>query len=119
MSHSRQRLLQLFHFMCAFAWADLEIQEEERAMIERLLLALELPPEDWAQVLQWLEHPPEPDAIDPYNIPIDFREQIYAAAKAVVLSDGEMAPSERDMLQLLRNAFNEMQAAESLSPESN
>ena len=44
---------------------------------------------------------------------------IYEAAKAIVLSDGEMAPSERDMLQLLRSAFNEMQEAEIRSPQSN
>ena len=37
MNYSRQRTLQLFHFMCAFAWADLEVQEEERAMIELAL----------------------------------------------------------------------------------
>ena len=112
MNESRQKLLQLFHFMCAFAWADLEIQQQERDMIERLLLALELLPEDWVTVLKWLEHPPEPDAIKPYNIPADFREQIYEAAKAVVLIDGKMEPKERDMLTLLRNAFNKMQSAE-------
>ena len=112
MNENRKRILQLFHFMCAFAWADLEIQEEEQEMIERLMVSLKVPPEDQNLILTWLEVPPPPEVIDPYAVDPEFRSQIYKAAKAIVLSDGELHQLEKEMLELLRDAFTEMSSAE-------
>ena len=110
--------MQLFKYMCAFAWADMEIQHQEREMIERLIISLELSNDQRQTVLQWLDQPNTIPEIDPYDVNPDFREQIYQAAQAVVLSDGELTFNERDMLALLRNVFTELQSGE-VSPSAN
>ena len=104
--------MQLFHFMCTFAWADMEIQQEEREMIERLMISLNLSPSQFQTVLTWLDDVRSLPDIDPYEIHPDFREQIYQAAEAIVLSDGEVTFNEKDMLDLLRQVFIELKSGE-------
>ena len=51
----RRERLRLVQFVCSFAWADFEIQPEERVFISRLIRRLELGEEDDLQVQQWLD----------------------------------------------------------------
>jgi uncharacterized tellurite resistance protein B-like protein len=45
----REDRLRLMRFVCSFAWADLEVQPEERAFVRRLIARLDLA-EDRAQI---------------------------------------------------------------------
>lgn len=65
----RRDRLRLVEFVCSFAWADLEIQPEERVFIARLIRRLDLDAEEDRQVQQWLERPPRIDDLDPTSIP--------------------------------------------------
>ncbi len=38
--------LSLMRFVCSFAWADFEIQDEERTLVGKLIAALELDPDE-------------------------------------------------------------------------
>ena len=39
---SRPERLRLMRFVCAFAWADLQVRKEERTFVKRLMDQLEL-----------------------------------------------------------------------------
>ena len=105
-------LMMYFQYLCAFAWADHEIQPQERDMILRNMETLSVNDEQRAQILGWLETPPDASLIDPYNVPRDFRKIIFQAAKVMVISDGELHPLEEDMLDMLKDIFDEMKQAE-------
>jgi uncharacterized tellurite resistance protein B-like protein len=96
----KQRLL-LLEFVCAFAWADLEIRDEERAFIARLVKRLELEDDEIAQVEQWLRIPPKPEDIDPNLVPHAHKELFLDCARRMIKADGRVDPAERETLQLL------------------
>ena len=99
LDHSaRMRLLQ---FVCSFAWADLEVHPQERAFVLRLVRRLGLDEEEERQVEHWLEVPPDPEAVDPTDIPASHRRVFLAAIDGVIAADGEIAVEERESLQLL------------------
>jgi hypothetical protein len=103
----REEKLQVLRFICAFAWADLEIREEERALVNRFIEAIDLPKDCYQQVYSWLDHPPRPEEIDPYDIPTELRTAVLYAAEAMMVTDGDVDSRELELLQLLKSLFEE------------
>ena len=98
---SREERLQLMRFVCSFAWADLEIAEAERAFIVQLVERLELDEAEAAEVAKWLEVPPTADELDPAEIPTEHRQLFLDAARAMIMSDGEIDDVEAENLVIL------------------
>ncbi len=88
-------------FVCSFAWADLEVTSEERAFIVQLVDRLELGEEERKEVAQWLEVPPRADDLDPADIPREHRQLFLDAARAMIISDGEVDDVEAENLVIL------------------
>lgn len=101
---SPQRL-QLLQFVCSFAWADLEVRDEEREFIKRIVDRLELGAEEEALVNGWLESPPAPDSVDPMNVPAEHRKLFIETIEGLIAADGEIAIEERESLDILRELF--------------
>ncbi len=98
---NREDRLQLMRFVCSFAWADLEITDEEREFIVKMVVRLELDDEEQDQVAQWLEVPPRADDLDPADIPKEHRQLFLDAAKAMIMSDGNVEDVEAENLIIL------------------
>ena len=98
--------MRLMRFVCSFAWADLEVQTEEREFVARLILALQLEPMEAAQVLEWLEVPPRVDEVDPKDVPRQHRQMFLDAALAVAARDGVMQRDEAENLSLLEQLLS-------------
>ena len=88
-------------FICSFAWADLEIRPEEKDLIVRMVDRLDLDGEDREQVAEWLQVPPRPDDVDPADIPREHRQLFLDAARAMILSDGNVEDIEAENLIIL------------------
>jgi tellurite resistance protein len=99
-SLSRDDRLRLMKFVCSFAWADLEVQDDERAFVGRLMQALGLE-EDREQIEAWLRRPPRAEEVDPTRVPRAHRELFLDAAKALFNADGVVDPKERENFELL------------------
>jgi len=97
---SRDDRLRLMKFVCSFAWADLEIQDDERQFVDKMIAKLDLE-EDRAQVERWLKSPPPAEEVDPTRVPRAHREILLDAAKAVFNADGVIDPKERESFELL------------------
>ena len=95
--------LRVMRFICAFAWADLEIQSDEVKLIHQIMNALDLDKIHYPTVLGWLKRPPRAEDVDPLSIPDNLKEIILDAATGVILADGELQDSEMEMLELLQN----------------
>lgn len=92
--------LTLMKFVCSFAWADLEIRDEEREFVARLVRRLDLGSEERKRVDGWLELPPPPESVDPTRIPVEHRQVFVEAIRGVIAADGEIADEERENLAL-------------------
>jgi uncharacterized tellurite resistance protein B-like protein len=97
----REERLQLMRFVCSFAWADLEVTDREREFIVRMVDRLGLNDDERNQVDQWLELPPHPDELDPEDVPREHRKLFLDAARAMILSDGEVDEVEAENLIIL------------------
>jgi len=98
---NREDRLQLMRFVCSFAWADLEITDEEREFIVKMVVRLDLDDEEQDQVAEWLEVPPRADDLDPADIPKEHRQLFLDAAKAMIMSDGNIEDVEAENLIIL------------------
>jgi len=98
---NREDRLQLMRFVCSFAWADLEVSDQEREFIVKMVIRLGLNEEEQEQVAQWLEVPPRADDLDPADIPREHRKLFLDAAKAMILSDGTVEDAEAENLIIL------------------
>ncbi|WP_437816991.1 TerB family tellurite resistance protein [Sorangium sp. So ce1078] len=98
---SRQERLQLMRFICSFAWADLQVREQEREFVRKMILRLQLDEEEAKEVRSWLDVPPVADDVDPMKIPRAHRQLFLAAAREMISSDGEIGEEERESLSLL------------------
>jgi len=96
---TREDRLRLMKFVCAFAWADLEIQSQERDFVGRMIGHLELE-DDRKQVEGWLKHPPAPEEVDPTDIPAEHRELFLDAVRRLVAADDRIDPKEAETLAL-------------------
>jgi hypothetical protein len=102
----RERL-RLVQFVCSFAWADFEIQPEERVFISRLIRLLELGEDEDLQVQQWLDRPPGLDDLDPTSIPAAHRRFFVEAIEGLISADGEIAEEERESFEIFKQLLAE------------
>ena len=98
----RTERLRLMKFVCSFAWADLEIRQEERDFVSRLIERLELGDDEARQVQGWLKLPPRPESVDPTQIPAEHRRLFLDEIRGVIEADGTVSEEERENLELLR-----------------
>jgi len=98
----RRDRLRLVEFVCSFAWADLEIQPEERVFISRLIRRLGLDEEEDLQVQQWLDRPPGIDGLDPTSIPAGHRLIFVEAIEGLIGADGEISDEERESFDIFK-----------------
>lgn len=98
----RRDRLRLVEFVCSFAWADLEIQPEERVFVSRLIRRLDLSEEEDLQVQQWLDRPPQIDDLDPTSIPEAHRLVFVDAIEGIIEADGEVSEEERDSFEIFK-----------------
>ncbi|MFO7564974.1 MAG: hypothetical protein R6X02_20180 [Enhygromyxa sp.] len=98
-SLAREDRLRLMKFVCSFAWADLEIQAQEREFVGKMIRHLEL--EDDRKLIEgWLRHPPAPEEVDPTDIPAEHRELFLDAVRQLVAADDHIDPKEAETLAL-------------------
>ena len=95
---TREERLLLMRFVCSFAWMDLEIRQEERELVARLIRRLQLDDQEKECVSRWLESPPPPDSVDPGLVPREHRMTFLRAVESTVSVDGEVTPEEREAL---------------------
>lgn len=100
-SLSREDRLRLMEFVCAFAWADLEIQNEERHFVDKLVEKLDLEA-DREQIAKWLKSPPPSEDVDPTRVPAEHRELFLDAARQLFEADGVLDPHEQEQFELLQ-----------------
>lgn len=93
--------LQLMKFVCAFAWADLEVSGEERLFVADCIRRLDFTDAEKQQVWSWLEVPPPAEEIDPSDIPPEHRQAFIEAMGRLVAADDQVTASEREALVLL------------------
>lgn len=98
----RRDRLRLVEFVCSFAWADLEIQPEERVFIAKLIRRLGLDEDEDLQVQQWLDRPPQLDHLDPTSIPAAHRRFFVDAIEGLISADGEIAQEESDSFEIFK-----------------
>lgn len=89
-------------FVCSFAWADFEVQPEEREYVKELVQKLQMSDDEREEVWKWLEVPPRAEEVDPTEIPRRHRELFLEAVKKVVMADGVLAPEEEENLKLFK-----------------
>ena len=103
---TREERLLLMKFVCSFAWIDLEVKQEERDLVARLVRRLQLDDEEKERVSKWLDSPPPLDSVDPTLVPKAHRMTFLRAVESTVTADGDVSPEERDTLvvfaQLIR-----------------
>jgi uncharacterized membrane protein YebE (DUF533 family) len=92
--------MRLMRFVCSFAWADLEIQKEERAFVGKLVKQLDLDQDERREVEAMLQRPPKPEDVDPARVPLQHRELFLDAVRAVIAADGSIAQEEHENLEL-------------------
>lgn len=93
--------LRLMKFVCAFAWADLEVADQERSFVQKMIKQLHLSAEDANQVKAWLELPPRTEELDPNEIPREHRKIFLEVARELIAADGTVSEDERENLSLL------------------
>lgn len=98
---SKEERLQLMRFICSFAWADLQVERGEIGFLQSMAERLKLSPDEMDQVQSWVEVPPRPEEVDPNQVPLAHRRLFIDAARAMVLSDGNVSESEAENIALL------------------
>ncbi len=94
--------MRLMKFVCSFAWADLQVNVAERAFVAQLIRRLSLDEDERKQVREWLDIPPPPESVDPRLIPEAHRKLFLQSIEGVIIADGEIAPEEKENLEILQ-----------------
>ena len=97
---SREERLGLMKFVCSFAWADLEVQKQERQFVHKMVRRLDLDAADKEQVDKWLEVPPPPEEVDPSTVPAQHRQLFLETIRALIAAADVFNPEERENLKL-------------------
>ena len=97
---ARQRL-RLMRFICSFAWADLEVQPEERSL-HRQAHGASRPPRGGASSRSRAgsKSRPSPEEVDPTAVPQAHRQIFVDSVTGVIEADGEINFEERSALGL-------------------
>jgi len=90
----RTTRLRLLRVLAAAAWVDGEVQDKERAFVEKVLDKLPIAKDEREQALGYLDKPPHPAEADPQKIPPDYREALVKLVWQVVGADGKMDDEE-------------------------
>lgn len=90
----------LVRFLCSFAWADGEVQAQERTVLERVLGGVGLSAEARAKAAAWLLAPPDMDGFDFAAIGADKRALFIDEAFEVAAADEALAAEEVRHLQM-------------------
>jgi len=93
--------MRLMRFVCSFAWADLEVQAEERSFVKKLVRKLKLTADEKKQVDAWLAVPPSPEEVDPTDVPKAHRQLFLNTIREIVTIDGLVDPEEDESFALL------------------
>lgn len=101
----REDRLRLMKFVCSFAWADLEIQAEEREFVAKMIESLDLE-DDRKQIEGWLKHPPRPEEVDPTEVPRAHRQLFLDAVKGLVAADDVIDPQEAESLAIFEQLLS-------------
>jgi CRP-like cAMP-binding protein len=96
-----EQRMRLMRLVCSFAWADRVVQPEEKSFIARLILRLELGPDERRQVEAWLEKPPSVEHFDSERVPHQHRVLFVESVAALLLADGDLAPEELEVFRPL------------------
>ena len=99
---NRADRLRLVKFLCSFAWADLEVRNEERVFVSRVVEQLQLDDEDQEKIQGWLTVPPSPESVDPMLVPRAHRKVFLDSIEGVIVSDGVITAEERENFDLLK-----------------
>lgn len=91
--------------MIAAAYADGELADEEKQILETRMIDLELPDASLAQIFRDLEKPPSLEALAATSDDVEVREVLYRVAALLVLADEAVSDGERRWLGDLAAAF--------------
>ncbi len=94
--------LNLLRLVCSMAWADSEIQPQEKGFIAKLIFKIGAPAAEIRQVKKWLEAPPPATDIDPTTIAREEREMFLEACRGVMAADGTVTAEEKYELVSLK-----------------
>jgi hypothetical protein len=97
---NRTDRLRLMKFVCSFAWSDLEVQDEERDFVKKMMRRMKLDDDDRKAVEGWLEVPPPPEEVDPSKVPVEHREIFLETIRGLIAADKFVDPEERENLSL-------------------
>ncbi len=98
---SRDERLHLVKFVCSFAWADLQVRDEERSFVRALIERLGFDGAEREEMLGWLASPPDPEEIDPQTVPPEHRQIFLSTCLELMAADGDLAEEERENFNLL------------------
>jgi uncharacterized tellurite resistance protein B-like protein len=93
--------LRLLRIVAAAAWVDGEVDERERAFVEKLLARLPLGEDERKTVRGYLDSPPHPAEIDPNKIPREHREMLMSLVSELVHADGKVSEEELEAFREL------------------
>jgi uncharacterized tellurite resistance protein B-like protein len=98
----RTTRLRLLRILAAAAWVDGEVEDRERAFVEKILTRLPIPEDERKTVRGYLDTPPHPAEVDPSKIPPEHRELLVGLVSELVHADGKVDPEEETALEDLR-----------------
>ena len=95
----------IIRFAIACAWADLELDEAELAVIFDLAEELRLDAIGRALLLEWIGMPPAPEDVAPAALDSEEARLCLAIAKRVIDADGRRTEEECALYALLSELF--------------
>ena len=104
---SRDDRLRLLKFVCTFAWTDLQVTEEERALVGEMMKHYGFDDAERKLVSGWLAVPPPVDEVDPTDIPAKHRQLFYTSVKKMVEADGRIVPGEQESLETFQELLHD------------
>lgn len=98
---SREDRMRLMRFVCSFAWVDLEIHVEGRAFVRDLVLRLGLDEDETREIEELLTLPPDPEQVDPGEIPVEHRKLFLDTLLVLSATGGTLTTAQAETFHLL------------------